>query len=103
MLVRKFFQLLLLGKLEKHVNKGCLSDISAGCGSERNENMHKCIRKAVSKGHIRVLLALAICSSFLYKWNEKQKTRSKKTKDKVAIPISTRKAELSSGQRVQVV
>ena len=76
------------------MNKGCLSDISAGCGSERNENMHKCIRKAASKGRIGVLLALAICSSFLYKWNKKHKTRSKKTKDKVAIPISARKAEL---------
>ena len=76
------------------MNKGCLSDIPVGCGSERNENLHKCMKNAASKGRIGVLLALALFSSFLYKWNEKQKMRSKKTKDKVAIPISARKAEL---------
>lgn len=64
-------------KLEKHVNKGCLSDMPVGCGSERNENLHKCVQKAASKGHIGVLLALAHFSSFQYKWNKKKNEEQK--------------------------
>lgn len=36
--------------LKKHVRKGCLSYISVGCGSERNENLHRCLQQAASKG-----------------------------------------------------
>lgn len=28
-------------KLEKHINKGCLSNIPSGVGTNRNENMHR--------------------------------------------------------------
>lgn len=58
--------------------------------------MHRCIQKPPSKGRIGVLLALALLSSFLYKWNEKQKLQSKQIKDKVLLPITARKAELSN-------
>ena len=33
--------------LRVHINRGCLSNIPPGCGTERNENLHKCIRKKV--------------------------------------------------------
>ena len=81
-------------KLEKHVDKGCLSNIPVRCGSECNENLHKCIQKPASKGRSGVLLALAFFSAFLYKWNEQQKLWSKQIKDKVLPPVTARKAEL---------
>ena len=27
-------------QLRKHIRKGCLSDIPAGCGTEKNERLH---------------------------------------------------------------
>ena len=80
--------------LKKHVTKGCLSYIPVGCGSERNENLHKCLQQAASKGRIGVALAVALLTSFLYKWNEKQAAKSKGKKPKVLPPITSRKAGL---------
>ena len=34
-----------------------------------------CLQQAASKGRIGVALAVALLTSFLYKWNEKQATR----------------------------
>ena len=51
-------------KLKIHISKGCLSNLPVGCGSERNESLHECIRKAPSKGRIGVLLALALFHPF---------------------------------------
>ncbi|KAJ7373400.1 hypothetical protein OS493_012993 [Desmophyllum pertusum] len=85
-------------KLKKHVTKGCLSYIAVGCGSERNENLHKCLQQAASKGRIGVALAVALLTSFLYKWNEKQAAKRKGSKSKVLPPITSRKAELLNGE-----
>ena len=84
--------------LKKHVRKGCLSSIPVGCGSERNENLHRCLQQATSKGRIGVALAVALLTSFLYKWNEKQAARRQGSKPKVIPPINSRKAELLKGE-----
>lgn len=78
-------------KLKKHIKKGCLSYIPEGCGSERNENLHKCIRQAASKGRIGVGLAVSLITSF---WNEKRAAKIKGSKAKSFPPISTRTNEL---------
>ena len=87
-----------IGNLRKHVHKGCLSYIPVGCGSERNENLHKCLQQAASKGRVGVALAVARLTFFLYKWNEKQAARRKGSKAKVLPPVTSRKAELLNGQ-----
>ena len=42
-----------LEKLRKHITKGCISHIPPGCGTERNEDLHKCLRKAAAKIRLR--------------------------------------------------
>ena len=83
-----------IDNLKKHVRKGCLSYIPVGCGSERNENLHRCLRQAASEGRIGVALAVALLTSFLYKWNEKQAAKGKGSKSKVLPSITSKKAEL---------
>ena len=68
-----------------------------GCGSERNENLHKCLQQAASRRRVGVALAVALLTSFLYKWNEKQAARRKGSVAKLLPPITSRKAELLRG------
>lgn len=70
-------------KLRKHISKGCLSDIPVGCGSERNENLHKWLRKAVHRNRLSVVLAVALFTTYFYAWNEKRLNGS----DAVIPPI----------------
>ena len=42
-----------------------------------SENLHECLQQAASKGHVGVAFAVALLTSFLYKWNEKQAARRK--------------------------
>ena len=84
--------------MKKHVRKGCVSCIPVGCGSERNENLHRCLQQAASKGRIVGALAVALLTSFLYKWNEKQAARRQGSKPKVIPLINSRKAELLKGE-----
>ena len=51
-------------KLRKHISKGCLSDIPVGCGSERNENLEKWLRKAVHCDRLSVVLAVALFTTY---------------------------------------
>jgi hypothetical protein len=73
--------------LREHINKGCLSNIPPGCGTERNENLHKCIRKSASKVRIGVHLAVALFTTFLYVWNEKRKNADRTGKKTKFLPI----------------
>ncbi len=73
--------------LREHINRGCLSNIPPGCGTERNENLHKCIRKSASKVRIGVHLAVALFTTFLYVWNEKRKSADLTGKKTKFLPI----------------
>lgn len=53
-------------KLRKHITKGCLSEIPVGCGSERNENLHKWLRRAVHRNRLSVVLAVALFTTYFY-------------------------------------
>ena len=61
-----------LRKLQNHITKGCLSEIPPGCGSERNENLHKWLRNVVFRNRLSVPLALALFTTYFYVWNEKR-------------------------------
>ena len=73
-------------KLRVHIKKGCLSDIPPGCGTERNENLHKCLRKSACNVRIGVHIAVALFTTFLYVWNEKRKAGAAGKKFKV-VPV----------------
>ena len=44
----------------QHVQKGCLSDIPPGCGTERNEGSHRLLNRSLISGATRILVQLAI-------------------------------------------
>lgn len=80
--------------LRVHIKKCCLSGLPKGCGSERNEKMHKCVRQALTRGRMGVFLAVSLISSFLYTWNEKQKHSKDSSDGNVFRPLISRKSEL---------
>lgn len=61
-----------LTNLRKHIQKGCLSDIPPSCGSNRNEAMHKTLRKNISRQRLGIQLALALLGIGFFTWNEKK-------------------------------
>ena len=61
-----------LNKLKKHAQKGCLSDIPPSCGTNRNEAMHRTLRKNISRQRIGIQLALALLGVSFFIWNEKR-------------------------------
>lgn len=78
-------------KLRKHITKGCLSEIPVGCGSERNENLHKWLRRAVHRNRLSVVLAVALFTTYFYAWNEKRENGS----DAIIPPIDCLVNQLS--------
>ena len=67
-----------INKVMKHVRLGCLSGIPPGVGTNRNENIHKRLRKWLKKDRIGVALAVALLTTAFYKLNvcdAKQKGR----------------------------
>ena len=58
--------------LKKHINNGCLSNIPVSCGSNRNEAIHKTLKKNISRQRLGIRLAVALLGVFFYIWNEKK-------------------------------
>lgn len=73
--------------LREHIKRGCLSNIPPGCGTERNENLHKCLRRSATKVRIGVHLAVALFTTFLYVWNEKRKLGNSADKKIKVVPV----------------
>ena len=69
-----------LNKLKKHVEKGCLSGIPPSGGTNRNEALHKTLRKNISRQRIGVQLALALLGISFFIWNEKRSPTNSGTK-----------------------
>ena len=63
-----------ISKLRIHVGKGCLSDIPPSGGTNRNEALHKTLRKSISRQRIGVQLAIALLGITFYIWNEKRES-----------------------------
>ena len=66
-----------LKNIEWHVRKGCLSGIPPGCGTTRNERLHRELKKTTVTNRIGVDLAKARVERTLF--NATQKTQSKLT------------------------
>ena len=62
--------------IKKHMQKGCLSEIPAGFGTNRNENLHRSINHRLAGNHISVELAVALLSVFFHMWNTKRREES---------------------------
>lgn len=57
-------------RLMKHVEKGCLSHIPPGCGTNKNERLHKLLNNSsLSVAKIGPELAEAILAVTFYRWN----------------------------------
>ena len=46
--------------LRLHLQKGCLSDIPPGCGTERNEQLHRLLKRSLITGATRISVERAI-------------------------------------------
>lgn len=61
-----------LENIRKHVNKGCLSDIPPGIGTNVNENIHKNLKRRISTDRKGILAAVASFGHFFYNWNQRR-------------------------------
>ena len=66
----------------KHIRKGCLSDIPAGCGTEINERLHRHLNRSLLCGVSKIgpELAVAVMTCALYAWNCKRKGKGPQSK-----------------------
>lgn len=60
-----------LNSLKIHMNRGCLSNIPPGGGTNRNEALHKTINPHFRQSRIGIALAVALISILLYHHNSK--------------------------------
>ena len=63
-----------LESLSLHVTRGCLSDIRPGCGTNKNENLHRCINPFFSRCRIGIPLAVALLTVLFHRHNQKLST-----------------------------
>lgn len=58
----------------KHIRKGFLSDIPIGCGTEKNERLHRHLNRSLLCGVSKIgpELAIAVMTCVLYAWNCKR-------------------------------
>ena len=54
------------------MQKGCLSGIPSGFGTNRNENLHRMLNKRLTGNRLGVQLAVALLSTFFHSWNLKR-------------------------------
>ena len=69
----------------KHIDKGCLSGIQPGCGTNRNERLHKQLNNILSNSRYGVELAYALLTSTFYLHNEEVAAKREK---RTARPIT---------------
>ncbi len=74
--------------LKKHINAGCLSGILPGEGTERNERLHRHLRRSLLVGanSISPELAIACLTVAIYVWNCRRK-QQKHYKNQRVYPI----------------
>ncbi len=53
-------------KLKIHIKKDCFSDISVGCGTNRNEAFHRYIRTFFHRSRVGILVAYALMMVIIY-------------------------------------
>ena len=80
-------------KLKVHIMKGCLSNIEVGCGTNRNEALHKHMNSFFHQSRISILLAYALMTVLIYSHNSVQGSKAKQ----IIKPISTAISEEVKG------
>ena len=88
--------------LRKHIQKGCLSDIPPGCGTEKNERLHRHINRSLLCGVSKIgpELAIAVMSCALFAWNYKRQINRLTSRAKPVTPVGIiREGNLSSPQQ----
>ena len=60
-----------------HVDKGCLSGIPPGCGTNRNENLHKQMNTYFHASRVSILFAYALVSVLIYSHNNRMSFKGK--------------------------
>ena len=74
--------------LRKHIRKGCLSEIPVGCGTEKNERLHRHLNRSLLCGVLKIgpELAIAVMTCVLYAWNCKRKRIHLQSKRVAPVP-----------------
>ncbi len=94
-------------KLRHHIHKGCCSDIPAGAGTQKNERLHKLLKKSLLGGAsvISPELAIAVLSLVLYIWSLKRNPCAKKhafnAKIIPVVPVELKQKHLLSRSNIQ--
>ena len=74
----------------KHIRKGCLSGIPVGCGTEKNERLHRHLNRSllcgVSKIGPELAIAVMTYACVLYAWNCKRKGSHLQSKRVTPVP-----------------
>lgn len=83
-------------KLKVHIQKGCLSSIEAGCGTNRNEALHKHINSFFYQSRISILLAYALMTVLLYSHNSVQQSKSKRIIKPISASVAEKAKSLST-------
>lgn len=65
-----------LQNIKIHIKKGCLSDIPPGCGTNRNERLHRKLRKIAGRNKLEVRLAFALFTRAFHLINEEIKKKT---------------------------
>ncbi|XP_066934802.1 uncharacterized protein [Clytia hemisphaerica] len=75
-------------KLKVHIEKGCLSGIAPGDGTEQNENLHRLLNRSLLRGvsFVGHELLLAILTLLFYYHNERTNGKKHKCNSKI-VPI----------------
>ena len=61
-----------INNLKRHITKGCLSGIDVGCGTNRDERLHREMNKILSSNRLGVELAHAKLNKLFMKENKKR-------------------------------
>ena len=77
-------------KLRVHIKKGCCSDIPPGIGTQKNERLHKELKRSLLEGTSVIFpeLAIVILSCVLYLWSYKHDPNARKhVSNAMVIPV----------------
>ena len=66
-----------LCQLKVHIERGCLSIIPPGCGTDKNENLHRMVNPFFSRCRMGLPLALALLTILFHKHNQKLSSNPK--------------------------
>ena len=66
-----------LCQLKVHIERGCLSGIPPGCGTNKNENLHRMVNPFFSRCRMGLPLALALLTILFHKHNQKLSSNPK--------------------------